>query len=254
VLSVDFPDGVAILGTYPNPDVLAVVQRTRVGLGLMVFDPPYGHIVPEKWDRPAGPASAFCDQLLAWVEIAEALSIPGGALYLWGGIGKPGYRPFYQFAGRVETETAWTLANHITWSKKRAYGLAWNYLFTREELLYLVLGDPKKPACFHVPLLETKRGYAGYSEKYPAKSEYLRRTNVWSDVTEVLRGKVHPCQKPARLTEILLQVHTEPGDWVFDPFAGSGSTALAARALGRKFIVVEEDPETFQALVTRLRA
>jgi hypothetical protein len=58
---------------------------------------------------------------------------------------------------------------------------------------------------------------------YPAKSEYKRRTNVWSDVTEILRGKIHQCQKPDRLYEVMVEASSNPGENVLDPFAGSGT-------------------------------
>lgn len=102
----------------------------------------------------------------------------------------------------------------------------------------LVMGD--KPATFHIPLLEEKRGYAGYNVKYPAKSEFLRRTNVWDDVTELFRGKIHPTEKPSRLAEIMIETSSNPGDLVLDPFAGSGSTGVAAKKLGREYLLIEK--------------
>ena len=99
----------------------------------------------------------------------------------------------------------------------------------------------------------TRPSYAGYHASYPAKSEYLRRTSVWTDVTEILRGKTHPAQKPDPLHEIPIEVHTQPGEWVLDPFAGSGTRARAARTLGRRFILVEADAEQFERMVAGLR-
>jgi len=90
--------------------------------------------------------------------------------------------------------------------------------------------------------------------KYPAKSEFLRRSNVWDDITEIMRGKTHINQKPLRLMEIPIETHTEPGEWVLDPFAGSGTTAFAARKLGRKFVVVEEDHVEFDKIIAGLAA
>lgn len=113
-------------------------------------------------------------------------------------------------------------------------------------------GDIKHPRCFHVPLLDKERGYAGYDEKYPAKSKFLRRTNVWSDVTEILRGKLHPTQKARRVIEIPIEVHTDRGEWVVDPFAGSGTTAMAAAALGRRYVVIEKDEVEYGKLLRNL--
>ncbi len=56
---------------------------------------------------------------------------------------------------------------------------------------------------------------------------------------------VHPTQKPVPLLEILLNMSTNPGDLVVDPFAGSGSTIQAARNLGRNAIGIEADEVHF---------
>jgi hypothetical protein len=58
-----------------------------------------------------------------------------------------------------------------------------------------VKGNAKKPRVFNVPLLDKKRGYTGYNKKYPAKSEFFMRSNVWTDVTEIVQEKLHPTQK-----------------------------------------------------------
>lgn len=251
-------DGVVIHGTFPDADVIATIQDTVIKqygpLALTIADPPYGNIVSDAWDRIDTDDTVFCRWMLDWTKQIAALSLPDSALYVWGGIGQPKFRPFYRYLVEVEHQTPYLLSNHITWAKKRAYGVQHNYIFTREELAYLVLGqDIKKPRRFKVPLLDRKRGYAGYNKKYPAKSEFYRRTNVWSDITELLRGKVHTAQKPRRCHEIPIEAHTEPGEWVFDPFAGSGTTGEAARLLGRKFILVEEDPHSYRLCLERLR-
>jgi modification methylase len=192
--------------------------------------------------------------MVDWTICLSKLTLPGGALYVWGGIGRPTFRPFFRYLSVVERLTPFQLSTLITWKKRRGYGIQWGYLFTREELAYFVLGDPKEPRRFVVPLLEEERGYAGFNAKYPAKSKYLRRSNVWTDVTEILKGKIHEAQKPERVCEIPIEVHMEPGEWVLDPFAGSGTTAAAARKLGRRFVVVEKDKTEFDKLVARLRA
>lgn len=246
-----FNDGIVICDEFPNKKLIDFIKKTSGKLPLTITDPPYGNIVKKKWDKKTS-LDEFIDELIQCAKTIEELSMNGGALYVWGGIGYPKFRPFYQFLVKTELETNWQLANHITWAKKRAYGIQHNYLFIREELAYFVLGDIKKPRLFNVPYLDKKRGYPGYNKKYPAKSEYLRRTSVWSDITEILRGKIHETQKPERTIEIPIEVHTKPGEWIFDPFAGSGTTGKAARNLGRKFILIEKDKKEFDKLMKRL--
>lgn len=250
---VDLGDGVLIHGSFTDKDVVSEVARIAGPLPLIIADPPYGNIVDDAWDRVETDDKQFVSWMLDWTWTCARLSLPGAALYVWGGIGRPGFRPFYRYLVDAEERTPYKLSNHITWSKKRAYGVSHNYLFCREELAYLVLGDDiKKPRMFNIPLLETKRGYAGYLAKYPAKSEFYRRTNVWMDITEIFRGKIHSTQKPDRLCEIPIEIHTSPGEWVLDPFAGSGTTGRAARKLGRRFVLIEQDEAIFETCLKSL--
>jgi site-specific DNA-methyltransferase (adenine-specific) len=63
---------------------------------------------------------------------------------------------------------------------------------------------------------------------------------------------VHPTQKPIRLIERLLLLTTKRGDLILDPFAGSGSTALAAINLGRQFLTYEIDEEYYNEAKKRI--
>lgn len=254
----EFPDGYAIQGDCTSREVIDFIRESCGPLKLIVTDPPYGNLVKEDWDRWEGSQASFADWMLSWSNTFSEIVVDGGAMYVWGGYGTPGFRPLFEYVSRLEKETPWKMSNIITWSKKRAYGVRHNYLATREDLLYLVKGDIKKPITFNIPLLSVKRGYSGYTPKpgkkaYVCKSEYYRRTNVWMDVTELFQGKVHPTQKPLRVMEIPIEANSDPGDWVFDPFAGSMTTAWAARSLGRKWVCVERDPKIFWDACDALR-
>jgi len=250
IVTVD--GGYAINADSADPNTAKLVHEIIGDIPLIATDPPYGGIVSAKWDVLSD-VDSFVGWMLDWTRAWSSVLLSGGAFYVWGGIGKPGLRPFFKYIPAVESsDMGLVMSNLITWKKKRAYGLQWNYLFTREELAYFVKGDPKKPRCFNVPYLEEKRGYAGYNKKYPALSEYYRRSNVWTDITEVMRGKVHDAQKAQRVVEVPIEVSTNPDEWVVDPFAGSGTTALAARALGRRFVVIEQDAAEFEKMLTRI--
>lgn len=64
----------------------------------------------------------------------------------------------------------------------------------------------------------------------------------------------HPCPKPEWLMEQLVRDFTDPGDLILDPFAGSGTTGVAAIRLGRRFIGWERDPKYHAIAVKRLTA
>lgn len=57
----------------------------------------------------------------------------------------------------------------------------------------------------------------------------------------VERTRLHEFQKPLTLLQRLVRIYTNEGDLVIDPFAGSGTTGVAALSLGRRFIGAEED-------------
>ncbi len=71
-------------------------------------------------------------------------------------------------------------------------------------------------------------------------------SDVWTDIHRIrhkIRRDEHPCQLPVHLLERLLLMSSDENDIVLDPFIGTGTTAIAAKKLGRKFIGVDIDPK-----------
>lgn len=62
----------------------------------------------------------------------------------------------------------------------------------------------------------------------------------------------HPCEKPVDLLKFIIEKSTVPGELVVDPFAGSGSTGVAAQELGRKFTLFEIEAENIEVIKARL--
>ena len=62
----------------------------------------------------------------------------------------------------------------------------------------------------------------------------------------------HPTQKPLKLMQELLFIHSNDNDVIFDPFMGSGTTGVACVNTGRKFIGIELDPTYFETAKKRL--
>ena len=88
----------------------------------------------------------------------------------------------------------------------------------------------------------------------PAKyyeSDTYYPTSIIDIKTE--RG-LHPTQKPVALMEYLIKTYTNEGDTVFDGFVGSGTTGVACKNLGRKFIGIELDEHYFNVAKQRIEA
>ncbi|MEE8261829.1 MAG: site-specific DNA-methyltransferase, partial [Gammaproteobacteria bacterium] len=145
------------------------------------------------------------------------------------------------------------------------------------ELGYRVLNDivwekPNPPPnlgcrCFtHATelLLWATKAKKGGGERYTFNYEAMREENSGKQMQNVWRmpppgasekryGK-HPTQKPLQLIERCLKASTVVGDQIFDPFAGSGSTGVAAMMLDRRFVGCEVNPKFVQIAVKRLSA
>ncbi len=80
-------------------------------------------------------------------------------------------------------------------------------------------------------------------------------TDVWWHTIVSPTGKEktgYPTQKPAGILRRIIQASSKPGDVVLDFFAGSGTTGFVANELGRKFILVDQNPESIQVIKDRL--
>ncbi|MCX7880550.1 MAG: site-specific DNA-methyltransferase [Ignavibacteria bacterium] len=81
-------------------------------------------------------------------------------------------------------------------------------------------------------------------------------SDVWTDIHRIRHKKrrdEHPCQLPIHLLERLILMSSDEGDIVLDPFLGTGTTAVAAKKLGRRFIGIEIDPKYVEISKAKLQ-
>lgn len=74
--------------------------------------------------------------------------------------------------------------------------------------------------------------------------------NIYSQMPP--RERFHPNEKPLAMVRHFIELHSQAGQTVLDPFMGSGTTGVAALEVGRKFIGIELDPKHFETAVTRI--
>ena len=209
---------------------------------LFVTDPPYMNIVKDHWDNQWSSVSDYVQWMYDVLSAMKPKMKPTGSIIFFGGIGKHGERPFFQLMDKLESSNLYTYRNMITWQKRRAYGKSHDYLFCREEFVWYSVSPERTSVTFNIPLTDVKRGYDGFSKKYPAKSEFKRVSNVWTDIPELMRTE-RSTQKPIPLMERIIKTHSNPGDLVVDTFCGWGTTGVAALGLGRRFLGCERIPE-----------
>jgi site-specific DNA-methyltransferase (adenine-specific) len=107
---------------------------------------------------------------------------------------------------------------------------------------------------FHRDYEDLRRDYEDLRRDY---EDLLRVWNPHPDALEVLEyctvpGDIHPTQKPIPLISFLMERSSKEGALVLDPFSGSGTTAIAAHRLGRRFVCIEKDADYHAASVARL--
>ena len=98
---------------------------------------------------------------------------------------------------------------------------------------------------------QTCRSCKEFLKDYGGKSDQRHPfgtlvSDVWGDIHRIRhrsRRDSHPCQLPVHLMQRVVLMATEPGDIVLDPFLGTGTTAIAAKSLGRRFIGIDMDPD-----------
>ena len=104
----------------------------------------------------------------------------------------------------------------------------------------------------------TSKSYSRFVEMIQVFGRHEWNTHRhWSQYTNVFHDLVeerdHPYRKPLSLMERLVLNHTQEGDWVLDPFMGSGTTGVASLKNNRNFIGVELDPVNFDMAKRRLQ-
>lgn len=110
---------------------------------------------------------------------------------------------------------------------------------------YPGLGDLEANwGCGHEVILYLKKG------RRPVP---FRRSGI-IHVDKIASGKnIHPTEKPVGLLTHLIEMSTDPGDFIVDPYSGSGSTAVAAQQLGRNSLSFEIDEQYIEPSRGRLR-
>ena len=82
-------------------------------------------------------------------------------------------------------------------------------------------------------------------------------TDVWWHTIVSPTGKEktgYPTQKPEGIVRRIVQASSRPGDWCLDCFAGSGTLGVAAAALGRRFVLIDSNPEAVRVARRRLES
>jgi site-specific DNA-methyltransferase (adenine-specific) len=157
-----------------------------------------------------------------------------------------------------------TLRNRITWEREKGRGARANWKNSSEDIWFFTVSDR---FVFNTEAVKIKRRVlAPYTEngqpKDWEKSEdgnfrVTHPSNFWTDLTvpfwSMPENTEHPTQKPEKLLAKIILASTNENAFILDPFAGSGTTAVVAKKLNRKFCAVECDERYCLLAEKRLR-
>ena len=142
------------------------------------------------------------------------------------------------------------IQNRITWQREKGRGALNNWKNGMEDIWFATCS---KTFLFNVESVKVRRKViAPYKADGKPKdwevteNGNFRNTypsNFWDDISipywSMPENTAHPTQKPEKLLAKLILASSDPGDTVFDPFLGSGSTSVTAKKLGRHYSGIE---------------
>jgi site-specific DNA-methyltransferase (adenine-specific) len=82
--------------------------------------------------------------------------------------------------------------------------------------------------------------------KLRGEDEKEKMSDIWKDIHRIKHKRdrdYHPCQLPIKLMNRIIELFTNEGDLVYDPFGGAGTTGISSILLKRRFILSEIDPK-----------
>lgn len=152
------------------------------------------------------------------------------------------------------------LRNRVVWTFDHGLNCRRRFSGRYETISWFTKTDSYK---FNLDAVRVRQKYPGKKHyKGPRRGEYSSNPNgrnpgdVWS-IPNVKHNHpektAHPCQFPLELVERCILAFTDPGDWVCDPYLGSGTTAAAAVLRGRRIVGAETRPDYLLIARNRVR-
>jgi DNA modification methylase len=218
---------------------------------LMVTDPPYGVEYDPSWRTKAGVGSkgaatgkVLNDDRADWRE-AWAL-FPGSVAYVWhGGL----------HAGVVEQSlkaAGFGVRAQIVWVKTRPALSRGHYHWQHEPAFYSVR-EGEEPADDSWQRFVPEHETAGYAVRDGATASWSgdrKQSTVWF-IEHIKSDTGHGTQKPVECMLRPMENNSAPGDLVYEPFSGSGTTIIAGEMSGRRVRAIELNPAYVDVAVRR---
>jgi site-specific DNA-methyltransferase (adenine-specific) len=145
--------------------------------------------------------------------------------------------------------------NRITWEREKGRGSKSNWKNSSEDIWFCTVGEKY---CFNVDQVKLRRRViAPYTNKDGRPKDWEKTeagnfrdthpSNLWTDISipfwSMAENTDHPTQKSEKSLAKLILASTRPGDFILDPFLGSGTSCAVAKKLGRRALGFEINEE-----------
>ena len=224
-------------------------------IDLTFLDPPFNQAKAYASHDDDLPQEQYWDWMKLVCAAIHANTSSGGAMYFMQ------REKNSEYVLRCLRETGWTLQNLIIW-KKLASAVPSNQRYGKHYQIIAYASKGRRARVFHRLRINPPLP-AHYKHK---RANGMFATDVWDDIRELTSGyyagdealrdgagaRFHKQQAPIALLLRILLSSSQVGDTVFDPFAGTGTTLVAAHQLKRHSLGVDIDPDNAACIRNRL--
>ena len=253
------------LGTLWLADAFELLESLDEGsVDLVVTDPPYA-VAKESWDEFES-LDAYVDWCDRWLAEVERVLTPRGSAYVCG---------FSEILADVKARSARRFpggCRWLIWAYRNKANLGKDWGRSHESILHL-----RKARATRIDVDAVRVPYNDHTKRYPERVQAVssqygngKRRDRWQphplgakprdvlDIPVLCNGTaektLHPTQKPEELVRRLVAASSAEGQLVVDPFVGSGTTAVIAERLGRRWIAGDSDGRYLGVARQRLAA
>lgn len=215
---------------------------------LVVTSPPY--LAGKDYDEDLT-LEEYCELLYGVFASCWRVLVPGGRIGInIANIGRSPYIPLHACVVRIMQDIGYLMRGEIIWDKGASAGssCAWGS--------WQSASNPTLRDVHEYILVFSKQTFGRPSddrEDTITKDDFLDGTkSVWTMPTASAERIGHPAPFPEELPRRLIELYSFEDDVVLDPFAGSAQTAVAARSVNRRYVMVDNDDSYVELARDRL--
>ena len=223
---------------------------------LIFADPPYNLQLKNKLIRPdqskVSAVNDAWDQFdsfkkydefsIAWLKECKRLLKKNGAIWVIGS-----YHNIFRLGTIIQNLGFWIL-NDVIWNKNNPMPNFRGTRFTNaHETLIWASKNKKSKYTFNYQSLKC------FNDDLQMRSDWTLPICNGKERLKKNGKKIHSTQKPEALLHRIILATTNKGDVIFDPFLGTGTTAVVAKKLGRRYFGIERDKKYFKAASERIK-